>query len=342
MGVQPPQATVGGFGNSGGLSPSFFDEHANRQPQVQPPQASAAVQPFPGSAPSSAGFQQPMQPSVQQGQQFLNSGISAAADAIGINQGVAGMFANQALQQFQNSQQPGVTEAMQHIQNAGRFFTTAQGFFNVGHMFVVRKLMLLMCPFVKSGQAAAPTATWMAGDAQPQAQGSNLGPDGLKVDIEDPDLYIPMMAYVTYVLTFGLQRMVLKAFSPEVLSTTCSFALVMAILEVGIAKVGFYVAGSTQVSVLDISANCGCKYVYLSLMVLVRIATASQYVYYPVFAYLSACAAFAVRRFMLHIRQSEAQQQYGWQPSALHGHVILALAAAQIPLCWILTPWNTK
>merc|ERR1712087_565989 len=100
---------------------------------------------------------------------------------------------------------------MKHVENASRFFQTAQGYFNVGHMFVLRKLMLLMCPFVKSNQAAPPSNGYMAGDSPNQQQGS-LGPDGLKVNIEDPDLYIPMMSYVTYVLVYAFQRIGLSAF----------------------------------------------------------------------------------------------------------------------------------
>lgn len=32
------------------------------------------------------------------------------------------------------------------------------------------------------------------------------------------------------------------------------------------------------------------------------------------------------------------REQYGVAPSAMHGHVIIGLAVAQLPLCWLLTP----
>lgn len=179
-------------------------------------------------------------------------------------------------------------------------------------------------------------AKLLRGDASSQNQ------SGLKMDVEDPDLYIPLMAYITYVLVFGLQRIRLEAFSPEVLPKTLSFGMVMLILEVGAAKFGFYIAGSTQMTVLEIAGNCGCKFVYLSLLVLVRIATANQIVYYVAFAYLSGSCAFAVRHFMKQMKASAMQEQYGCQPSALHMTIITALAVAQFPLCWVLTPWSTK
>lgn len=162
----------------------------------------------------------------------------------------------------------------------------------------------------------------------------------MKVDIEDPDLYIPLMSYVTYVLVYGIQRITLGDFTPELISATASFALVMLILEVGLSKLGFYVAGSA-VPMLDIVANCGYKYVPLVFMVSVRMFLGVSYIYYVFFAYFSGCAAFAQRRFMLHIEPSQMQEQYGMAPSKLHTHVILGLAALQIPLCWLLTPYST-
>merc|ERR1712014_414768 len=82
---------------------------------------------------------------------------------------------------------------------------------------------------------------------------------------------------------------------------------------------------------------CGCKYVHVVLMVVMRIAVGGHMVYYIFFAYFSGCAAMAVRRFMLHFEPNSAPQ-YGKPPSTLHKHIILGVAIAQIPLCWLLTP----
>jgi len=217
------------------------------------------------------------------------------------------------------------------------FFISLQQLFNVGHTWVLRKLLLLLCPFLKRLQGAPPASpTWGDGvsttnNSKPRSQ------EGLKIDVEEPDLYIPSMAYVTYILVYGVQRIMLSDFHPEVLASTASFALVLLVLEVGAAKMVLYIAGSS-VPALEIMANCGYKYVPVVLMVIFRIVTGGNPIYYAFFAYLSACAAWTSRRFMLHWEPNQLRQQYGQAPSKLHTHIILGLAVAQLPLCWLLTP----
>jgi len=309
------------------------------QPVQQPQSMPMQMQPTPtmnqGQEPQQ-GWQQQQQPQPgsfgQPGQQqlggpgFQQQMTAGVAGALGMNQAVVGA----------------VTERF--IQDAGvgkftgwfpTFFVSLQALFNVGHNFVMRKILLLLCPFISSRGAPQ---QW--GDASPSPQPGQSGL-GLKMDVEEPDLYIPLMGYVTYVLAYGIQRGTLSEFKPEVLSGTASFAFVLLILEVGVAKIGFYIAGS-PVSTFDIFANCGYKYVHVMFMVMLRIVTSSAMIYYPVFLYLSACAAYATRRFMLHFQQSQLRNQYGVQPSGLHTHIILGLAIAQIPLCWLLTPWGAK
>eukprot|EP00434_Breviolum_minutum_P027430 symbB.v1.2.024250.t1/scaffold2281.1/size83474/3 len=133
------------------------------------------------------------------------------------------------------------------------------------------------------------------------------------------------------------QRGILHDFRPEVLPSTASFAMVLLFLEVGLAKMGFYVVGSA-VPFLEIMANCSYKYVQVTLMVIARITTGPNMIYWLFFAYFSTCAAWAVRRFLLHFEPSGMKEQYGVAPSAMHGHIILGLAVAQLPLCWLLTP----
>mmetsp|Transcript_129252 Transcript_129252/g.314008 ORF Transcript_129252/g.314008 Transcript_129252/m.314008 type:complete len:284 (+) Transcript_129252:3-854(+) len=264
---------------------------------------------------------------------LTQSGRLAMGD-MGLNNTVAGLVANQALNQISNQIH---TSGLQ-----GWFptvFSSLQQLFNVGHSWVLRKLLLLLCPFLRRGQGSPSGASWMQGGDSPcrSASDQKLGPDGLKVDVEEPDLYIPSMSYVTYILVYGVQRGMISDFRPEVLSSTASFAFVLLILEVGAAKMGFYLAGNA-VPFLGILANCGYKYVAVCLMVVFRILLGSNPVYYAFFVYLSACAAWATRRFMLHFEPSGMMQQYGVTPSKLQAHIILGLAIAQIPLCWLLTP----
>lgn len=268
--------------------------------------------------------QQGMQPCTQPYQhqgQMSAAVLAGGMGAMGVNPMMADVMANGLASQLQSH---AVT----------RWFPTAffslQQLFSVGHSFVLRKLLLLMCPFFKRSQGS-PSTPW-GGEGQ-----DATGSDGLKADIEEADLYIPCMAYVTYVLVYGMQRGVHKDFRPEILSSTFTFALVLCILEVGVFYMAFYFAGK-PVSALQLLANCGYKYVPVVLMVLFRILTRGSAIYYLIFAYLAACAAWSIRRFMTHLEPSQFRQQYGVPASTLTTHIITALAAAQIPLCWLLTP----
>lgn len=257
--------------------------------------------------------------------------MQGAMGSMGINETMAGLAADQAFNQ--------ITNQINASGLRGWFptvFTSLQQLFNVGHTWVLRKLLLLLCPFLKRGQGA-PAESGFGGEMR----ANSVGPDGLKVDVEEPDLYIPAMSYVTYILVYGVQRGMISEFRPEVLSSTASFAFVLLILEVGAAKMGFYLAGNTM-PMLTILANCGYKYVSVCLVVVFRIVLGNNPVYYVFFAYLSACAAWATRRFLLHYEPQGVRQQYGVGPSKLHVHIILGLAIAQIPLCWLLTPSGSR
>lgn len=222
-------------------------------------------------------------------------------------------------------------------------FSSLQSQFNVGHQFVLRKLLILLCPFVKPKDGAPPPSNYgYGGNASPggpnNQMSGTMGQEGLKEDIEEADLYLPCMAQITYCLVYGIQRGMINDFKADVLGATFSFALVLFMLEVGLAKMGFYIAGS-MTPFLEIVGNCGYKFVHVVLMVLIRILLGGSKVYYLFFLYFAACAAFTVWRFMGRVHPLDAQRyQYGSPSGDLRKHIILGLAIAQIPLCWLLTP----
>lgn len=338
--------------------PSAQPPHESSHGPVRPPQQGAwqappePVRPAPGQGwqeQSQGGWQpgpgvEPGRPAPQQwqppgpaadprwqAQEIPNSGPSLVgagmglAGSMGFNEALAGAALNQVTSQMQAS---GLTGWFPTV------FLSLQQLFNVGHSYVLRKLLLLMCPFLRKGQGSpSPWSPNGAGDGSQHG----VGADGLKADVEDPDLYIPLMSYVTYVLLCGMYRGILQDFRPEVLPKTATYAIVFLVIEVGLSKMGFYIAGSGM-PVLSLAANSGYKYVLVMMMVLSRILVGTNPVYWLLFAYFGACAAWSTRRFLLHMEPSEVQQQYGVAPTPLHKHLVLAVSVAQIPICWLLTP----
>lgn len=315
------------------------------QPQpVQPPQWGQPQQPVQPQWQQPQPPQQPqqwgqpaqpqgMQPPGQTNQQLMGAVAGAFASSMGVDQGIAGSFANIGLQQAQNQwQQAGMDQV------AGWFPTmlrNLQLLFAVGHTFVLKKLLLLMCPFVPKKDSNS-SQGW--GDSSPGAANSRLGPDGLKVDIEEPDGYIPLMSFITYLIVYSVQRGIVSDFKPEVIYSTFMWALLWLIIEIGAAKLGFYIAAS-PVPVLEIVMVSCYKYVPVVLMVVFRILTAGSKLYYVFFLYLASCAGWSVWRFMQNLGEDPQRAQYGQPPNALRKHIITGLAIGQVPACWLLTPY---
>ena len=82
-----------------------------------------------------------------------------------------------------------------------------------------------------------------------------------KLDVNAPDMYIPLMAFLTYILMAGLLLGTRKEFSPEVLGMHASYALGWFAIEVFVIFVVLQVLGlKTALKTFDIMAFCGYKY----------------------------------------------------------------------------------
>lgn len=83
-------------------------------------------------------------------------------------------------------------------------------------------------------------------------------------DVNAPDLYIPCMALVTYVLLYGLQLGVKGQFHPEKLYSQAMFASVLLALELGVVKFsGFLLGIANEFALFDFMAVLGYGFVGL-------------------------------------------------------------------------------
>merc|ERR1719429_873317 len=90
-------------------------------------------------------------------------------------------------------------------------------YFAVDNTYVTKKLGLLLFPFAHSD--------W-------SIRYSHNEPVQPRLELNAADLYIPSMAFVTYILVVGYVLGMQDRFSPEVLATTSSSALTSLILEI--------------------------------------------------------------------------------------------------------------
>ncbi|OAA46977.1 ER to Golgi transporter Yif1 [Metarhizium rileyi] len=140
-------------------------------------------------------------------------------------------------------------------QNIGRFVNVSalKRYFNVSNSYVASKLFLVLFPWRHK--------PW----ARKQATGAS-GQDGWylppREDVNSPDMYIPVMALVTYILLSTLIAGLKGQFKPELLGYTATTGMVVVIVEMVALKLGCYLLGiSSQSQLLDLIAYSGYKFV---------------------------------------------------------------------------------
>jgi hypothetical protein len=91
-------------------------------------------------------------------------------------------------------------------------------------------------------------------------------------DVCSPDLYIPVMALITYItltaFVMGLGGK--RGLSPQDLATTASFSCTLIFLQVLVTKVWRYVVGLVAVSIFDLIAAFTYAFVPVSIGVIVK------------------------------------------------------------------------
>lgn len=148
--------------------------------------------------------------------------------------------------------------------------TRLKYYFAVDNRYVINKLRLLIFPFTHSDWSLK------------YDQDNPVQP---RFDLNAPDLYIPTMAYITYVVLAGLVLGIQNKFTPEDLGKQASAALAIIVLELCIYSLALYIANiPSTLKTLDLLAYSGYKF---SIMVLCIVASIlfSTFGYYVALAY---------------------------------------------------------
>jgi len=219
-------------------------------------------------------------------------------------------------------------QQQQRLQNTiVKNFTTLKYYYNVNNSYVINKIKLLLFPirhkyWKRSIQRLSPSDTMGIGNMS-VAQEVYLPP---REDINAPDLYIPTMAFITYILLIGFVMGANFRFTPEVLGKTATQGFVVWLFELFIIKFGFYLLNSLTVPIFDVVAYSGYKYVGIVLTVIAGILF-GQYAYYSLFLFTSVCmAVFLVKTLKLVF--PEVQTGYS-APSSRRNYFLLGIGALQ-------------
>ncbi|KAH8418009.1 hypothetical protein KR222_010216 [Zaprionus bogoriensis] len=154
-------------------------------------------------------------------------------------------------------------------------------YFAVDNAYVGRKLRLLFFPYLHKD--------WSLKYDQEH-------PVQPRYDINAPDLYLPTMGYITYVIVAGLLLGMQNRFSPEQLGIQASSAMAYSIFELVVYSIALYVMNvKTSLKTLDLLAFTGYKYVNIVVCLL----TSTLFFrsgYYIALAYTSFAFGFFLLR----------------------------------------------
>jgi hypothetical protein len=141
--------------------------------------------------------------------------------------------------------------------------------FHVDNVYMLRKMKLLIFPKQKVWHRTTPTTPGVSKSLPPV------------VDINAPDLYLPVMSFVTFSLLAGLLQGTLGKFDPAYIQSTIMFSFTLLSVEAIAARFAFgTILQVPTISIMDFVCYSGYRYFGLCLILLVETAsrgTASLY-----------------------------------------------------------------
>jgi hypothetical protein len=325
------QGDGGGFYEGGPPSSTFISttpvsppgSHGYQHPPASygaPPQAAPMSGPRRGVRPPNAGGggMRPQQP-----QQALFSDMQ-------------GDFLNNVAQITDNPLlRVGIDQGSRWAEDAGRKglegitryleATNLKYYFNINNSYVPNKLKVILCPILHKSWTRRITQT-------PDGKEQYLPP---KDDLNAPDLYIPLMAFVTYVLLAAFVLGTRDEFTPEMLGKLASSGLISLGFEVVFLKFGFYLLNSMNCSVFDLLSYAGYIFVSLCVNHIVGLLLKTYAYYCSVVLTGIFIAIFMVRTLRLLILPDQEMANTPLA-SSKRSYFLLSVAVLQLVMAYFL------
>ncbi len=127
--------------------------------------------------------------------------------------------------------------------------------FAVSNAYVFKKIALVLFPFKNK--------VWARQNADDGNNGAFYKKALPKHDVNAPDLYLPLMAFVSYVLMYAYLKGTENQFTPEDIINAVWRCLLLHMVEAVVIKIGVNIVSSSSVSFMDIVSYTGYKYVGL-------------------------------------------------------------------------------
>ncbi|KAL9188743.1 hypothetical protein ACHAXT_007121 [Thalassiosira profunda] len=242
--------------------------------------------------------------------------------------GDAGMMMNVAESVGKDFFDKGIAKAVPGLE---RIMVGLRPYFAVDNQYVKKKMTRVLVPFM--------FRNWAREEIEPN-------PDGTMTyalpqqDENAPDLYIPSMGLLTYVLLCAMCYGSAGHFDPEVIPDVTSKCVLFQILEVVAIRVGFYMMNA-PIPLMDLFSYTGYKYLGLSVNMLSGL-TMGHFLgyghrsYYFTYLWTATAVSFFILKVMANCipRRTSAtgpKRQF----------MVLGFAGSQFATCWFVSQTKT-
>ncbi|KAI9697402.1 MAG: hypothetical protein M1836_004680 [Candelina mexicana] len=247
----------------------------------------------------------PPAPQQQQQQQHMNYGNpyqpQGGGGAEAVHPAFGGFMSDPTAQMGFQVGKSAVMAGQEYVEsNFNRYVNVSalKHYFNVSNSYVLNKLFLVLFP-------------WRHKPWSRQQRIASNGQDGYflppREDLNSPDMYIPVMAFVTYILLSTLLAGIRGAFHPELLGLTATTAFGIVIFEILGLKLGCYLLSiSNESQLLDLVAYSGYKFVGIIVTLIVaellnRGGGTGGWAGWTVFTYTFLANAFFLLRSLKYV-----------------------------------------
>jgi len=165
-----------------------------------------------------------------------------------------------------------------------QFWASLRLHFAVSNSYVFKKIALVLYPFRNK--------IWSRMNADDGNNGAFYKKALPKDDVNAPDLYLPFMAFITYVLMFAYLKGTENQFTPEDIINAVWRCLLLHLVEASVIKIGVNMVSATTLTFMDIVCYTGYKYVGLCGTVFGGFMSGWLLTLNTVFTFYQACALF--------------------------------------------------
>lgn len=207
-------------------------------------------------------------------------------------------------------------------QNLDRYIPVSRVkfYFAVTTDYVVHKLALLLFPFFNKEWGVY----------------SNHGSEPTR-HLNSPDLYIPTMAFASYVVAVAIALGSQNKFTPEMLGLTATTAFIWLLIEIGVVQLAMYlISVTTDIKIFDLASFIGYKFVHMIVCVISHMMMGSTG-YYISFVYASAAIVYFLICTLRYIILPDSTEDRIARGNKRRNNLLLLIAFIQPVIIFWLT-----